>query len=333
MRFGILLDYCNKHLDVQFLSKVYLVLFLGEAILEPDKESFLTPEGVHCFLHRLALCRVSRGAEGERSGHLDGRVASVSGRNDGLKTPGSGQPDRHGVEPRVLDPYGTPAQGASQGVNPFWSDGVQRAVHSQGDHGAASGNNGVQSFDAEVEKLKAKCLREAEEAFAREVKKLGVAEKTEAESYHTASSSQGMQKVPNGSGGAPADGRARGAPQGPEPPPGLTSVRIGFDGTVGPTVSESLRHLELPALPVVGSDGAALQFGDWMTMAFPLMSDLGISAKGWWERSVAAAEDFLWKMVGIHSAGALEVEAAGGGGPRVHEVGTAGDCDVAEHPS
>ena len=58
----------------------------------------------------------SRGAEGERSGHLDGCVASGSGRNDGLKTPGSGQPDRHGVEPRVLDPYGTPAQGASQGV-------------------------------------------------------------------------------------------------------------------------------------------------------------------------------------------------------------------------
>jgi hypothetical protein len=58
MRFGILLDYCNKHLDVQFLSKVYLVLFLGEMILELDKESFLTPEGVHCFLHRQALCRV-----------------------------------------------------------------------------------------------------------------------------------------------------------------------------------------------------------------------------------------------------------------------------------
>jgi hypothetical protein len=133
-------------------------------------------------------------------------------------------------------------------VNPFWSDGVQRAVHSQGDHVAASGNNGVQSFDAEVEKLKAKCLQEAEEAFAREVKKLGVAEKTVAESYHTASSSQGMQKVPNGSGGAHADGRARGAPQGPEPPPGLTSVRIGFDGTVyvrrfqNPSVTLSFLH-------------------------------------------------------------------------------------------
>ena len=68
-------------------------------------------------------------------------------------------------------------------------------------------------------------------------------------------------------------------------------MRIGFDGT-SPTVSESLRHLELPALPVVESDGAALHFGDWMTMAFPLMSDLGTSAKGWWESSVAAAEDF-----------------------------------------
>jgi hypothetical protein len=58
MRFGILLDYCNKHLDVQFLSKVYLVLFLGETILEPDMELFLTPEEVNCFLHRQELCMV-----------------------------------------------------------------------------------------------------------------------------------------------------------------------------------------------------------------------------------------------------------------------------------
>ena len=236
----------------------------------------------------------ARGAEGERSGHREGRDSAG---HEPLRTPRSGQPDRQGVEPRVLEPYGTPAQSGGQAVNPFWSAGVQQAAQAQGDHGATNGHRDAQSFEAEMEKLKAKCLREAEEAFAREVKKLGMAEKTEAESYHTAASSQGMQRLPNGSGGARADGPAQGASQGPGPPPGLTTVRIGFDGTVGPTVSESLRHLELPTLPVVGSDGAALQFGDWMTMAFPLMSDLGMSAKGWWERSVAAAEDFYGRWL------------------------------------
>lgn len=108
----------------------------------------------------------SRGAEGERS-EQDTLMAELQVVQDALRTPENGQPDRHGVEPRVLDPYGTPAQGASQGVNPFWSDGVQRAAQSQGDHVAASGNNGVQSFGVEVEKLKAKCLREAEEAFCK----------------------------------------------------------------------------------------------------------------------------------------------------------------------
>ena len=34
-----------------------------------------------------------------------------------------------------------------------------------------------------------------------------------------------------------------------------------------------------------------------MTMAFPLMSDFGMSAKGWWERCVAAAEDFYGRWL------------------------------------
>eukprot|EP00435_Cladocopium_sp_Y103_P057062 s2541_g19.t1 len=80
--------------------------------------------------------------------------------------------------------------------------------------------------------------------------------------------------------------------RGPDPPPGLNNVKISFDGAGGQQISESLRHLELPALPVVGSEGAALQFGDWMTMAHPLMSDLGMTAKLWWEKTVAVAEDF-----------------------------------------
>ena len=42
----------------------------------------------------------------------------------------------------------------------------------------------------------------------------------------------------------------------------------------------------------MGSEGAALQFGDWLTKATPLMSDLGASSKNWWERSLMVAEDF-----------------------------------------
>ena len=34
---------------------------------------------------------------------------------------------------------------------------------------------------------------------------------------------------------------------------------------------------------MVGSEGAALQFGDWLTMVTPLMSDLGPLSKVWWQ--------------------------------------------------
>ena len=58
---------------------------------------------------------------------------------------------------------------AGREVNPFWSDRVQRSVQGQGGrHAAAGGNHGGQNFDTEIEKLKEKCLRDAEEAFARE---------------------------------------------------------------------------------------------------------------------------------------------------------------------
>ena len=83
----------------------------------------------------------------------------------------------------------------------------------------------------------------------------------------------------------------------PDPPPGLNHAKINFDVAGGPTVSESLRHLELPSLPQVGSEGAALQFGDWLTMATPLMSGLGASSQNWWERSLMVAEDFYGRWL------------------------------------
>jgi hypothetical protein len=68
-------------------------------------------------------------------------------------------------------------------------------------------------------------------------------------------------------------------------------------GAGGQTVSEPLRHLELPSLPQVGSEGAALQFGDWLTMATPLMSDLGASSKNWWAGLLMVAEDFYGRWL------------------------------------
>jgi 6-phosphogluconate dehydrogenase len=40
----------------------------------------------------------------------------------------------------------------------------------------------------DIEKIKAKCMRDAEEAFSKELRRLGVVVEGESESYHTASS-------------------------------------------------------------------------------------------------------------------------------------------------
>eukprot|EP00435_Cladocopium_sp_Y103_P035100 s3371_g9.t1 len=232
---------------------------------------------------------VARGPEVQRSGPHQGGDHSGAGR--GMQGPPSG----HQAGGQVIEPR-----------REFWIP-MHRLV-----------NVGHQRIELEgklvsrwikpdgrvdIEKIKARCLRDAEEAFAREMKRLGVVDKNEVESYHTASS-QGAQHgeghhggVPNGSGGGgppgmPPGGNGGGYQNGPDPPPGLNNVRISFDGAGSQPISESLRHLELPALPVVGSEGAALQFGDWMTMAHPLMSDLGMTAKTWWEKTVGAAEGF-----------------------------------------
>ena len=154
----------------------------------------------------------------------------------------------------------------------------------------------------DIEKIKATCMRDAEEAFSKELRRLGVVVEGESESYHTASSRKEASRgegqrgaVPGGSGGVP--GGVDGGRRDPDPPPGLNHGKISFDGAGGPTVSESLRHLELPSLPQVGSEGAALQFGDWLTKATPLMSDLGASSKNWWERSLMVAEDFYGRWL------------------------------------
>ena len=157
--------------------------------------------------------------------------------------------------------------------------------------------------EMDIEKIKAKCMRDAEEAFSKELRRLGVVVEGGSESYHTASSrteaslGEGQRgAVPGGSGGVPR-GVDDGGRRDPDPPPGLNHAKINFDVAGGPTVCESLRHLELPSLPHIRSEGAALQFGDWLTMATPLMSGLGASSKNWWIRSLMVAEDFYGRWL------------------------------------
>ena len=48
--------------------------------------------------------------------------------------------------------------------------------------------------------------------------------------------------------------------------------------------------MELPSLPPPGGEGSSLQFGDWVTVITPLMSDIAGSARLWWEQVLQKAE-------------------------------------------
>ena len=152
---------------------------------------------------------------------------------------------RHeGVAPRVLDrldPFSSPGQ------NPFWNEGVRNDSVGRGDTGSKGGGAYAEPTDVDIVKIKAKSMQDAEEAFSKELRRLGVVVEGGSESYHT---------VPDGSGGVP--GGMDGSRRDPDPPPGLNHAKISFDGAGGQTVSEPLCHLELPSLPQAGSEGAAL---------------------------------------------------------------------------
>ena len=120
------------------------------------------------------------------------------------------------------------------------------------------------------DEIRQRVMREAEEAFAREVRRLqGPTEETQ--SYQSASSGAGVgvgigqtMGVPQPMGG----GRNR-PPRGmggmPSPPPG-----IAVPAQAGSALTEALRTLELPKLPAPGGEGASLQFGDWLTVVYIL---------------------------------------------------------------
>ena len=229
------------------------------------------------------------------------------------------------VNPRTLE-YGsggaqTPVR--PQEPNPFWSPALQdtmrrassglggdlsggadsRRLHVPGGEPVprviAEGNampaaaSGSPVRD-DVEALRTRILKEAEENFDREVKRLLAAkEPADTTSYKTASS-------------GPQTGVDSETYAGPERPPGLHHgdlggkdrgpdlsskvVRVGGAATPA-AMAEALRNLELPPLPSPNSEGASILFGDWLTMSFPLMADISNSAKAWWEESLTIAQD------------------------------------------
>jgi hypothetical protein len=150
-----------------------------------------------------------------------------------------------------------------------------------------------------VEEIRQRVMREAEEAFAREVKRLqGPTEETQ--SYQSASSGAGVgagigqtMGVPQPMGGG-RNSPPRGMGGMPSPPPG-----IAVPAQAGSALTEALRTLELPKLPAPGGEGASLQFGDWLTVVYPLMSDVSGSASEWWGPMAQAVENhyshLLWK--------------------------------------
>ena len=65
----------------------------------------------------------------------------------------------------------------------------------------------------------------------------------------------------------------------PQRPPGL-GVRDPHQAAAG--VPEALGNTDLPTLPLPGTEQGALQFGDWITLATPLIGDASPTSREWW---------------------------------------------------
>ena len=187
------------------------------------------------------------------------------------------------VRPRDLDPYfiSTPLQQSQGNVNPFWSDpGRREAPGSRTEPEQPRPGDRKSPTQQEVEAVRERVLREAEERFAKEIRKIsGGGDSASFESVTSA----GGERVSTYDKPSRVDA-------GIEVPPGLTGAPVkGEPQTNQIAVPETVRSLELPALPHPAVEGAALQFGDWLVLVYPLMSDLSATSQQWWEGSLAAA--------------------------------------------
>ena len=154
-----------------------------------------------------------------------------SDRDGSMVSPMVGSVGREALHPRTLDPYAaaTPV-GPLSTVNPFWSTSLQQAAKGEG-HARMAESSGKKPAPSspgagDVEKIRAQILREAEDKFAREVKRLtdGGAP-GDASSYASAASAgiDGGRVLPEHPGLPPGDPVGTGVPPCTKPdlPPGL----------------------------------------------------------------------------------------------------------------
>ena len=252
------------------------------------------------------------------------RPSNPSGLLAGLDQGGSRHAEgRDGptVQPRRLEPYlhGDQGEELSHPMNPFWSPEVRQMAMGQRPMGTpvhpgmekVSQDQGrVRARVQEIENARLRILEEAERSFMQEVQRIGAVDGSQqGTSYHTAMSSGASEPVPpppppvpqHGMGEwvwLPHTGGAATPPPPPPPCPPAPPSAPRSPGTAGePSVSmpsinvaESMRSVDLPALPPASGDSAALMFGDWLTMITPLMRDIAGSSRGWWETVVTQAE-------------------------------------------
>ena len=201
----------------------------------------------------------------------------------------------------ALDGQTTVRRGSGD-VNPFWSSEAKKDVFASGQgrlpsdvnlarslqpvmDAAGSGRSGLDLDEGELERIRQRVLREAEENFKMEIRKLKGEGGTDSRSYHSASSGgdQGAPHAAQGDraglgssttpsrgdrvglasmatpihGGAAVNGTPGQGLQGVVSPPGLDQ-RGFLQGGVQGGHGESLKSYELPPLPVPGSEGASL---------------------------------------------------------------------------
>ncbi|CAL1166509.1 unnamed protein product, partial [Cladocopium goreaui] len=135
---------------------------------------------------------------------------------------------------------------------------------------AGSGRTGQDLDEGELERIRQRILREAEENFKLEIRKLRgevIEQLVELLQLHFGGLVMAWQRcqlldkeiavVLWSMGGLPGAG-----------------AQGGF--------GESLKSQELPAMPAPGVEGASLAFGDWLALASPQMSDIGAISRDWW---------------------------------------------------
>ena len=219
---------------------------------------------------------------------------------------GRNQRDQHGMRtPEV------PTQTVE--VNPFWSDGAQREARGSGSQQVQPGGgqgtpthaeqrlvayDGLSHQDLlEIEAMKMQALREVQEKLKNEMARrrgAAVSGNESGGSYRTAEGNGPSQRMsgldtPPGLPVQPSYVSPMVQPQGVQQPtpmmmagtPGVSQPMV----VSGEALNESLRTLELPKL----TDCSAVEFGDWLAVITPLMSDLNSTSATWWNLTVSAA--------------------------------------------